>query len=186
MPFITIPFALITGLYIAKIKHKIPTLCLLILITGYGVFYTYNTNISSTYTADVIWNDSGRPGTENLTIEPLTYHYSRSTRRWVEDYGWRELKDYIEEIGEDTFIIVYGDMSDQMLQYYLDIQHSARQHYLENEYNEKYNNSTYEELLENPKAGILITTAAQEMDYNLLKVIENPAGDPQFNVYQVL
>lgn len=171
MPFITVPLALATGYFLEKVPQK----TVLILILAYAGFYTYNTNISDTYTIDKKWNDSGRSGGQTLTIEPLTYHYSRSARAWSENFGWQDLQEFIE--GNPSELLIFDDdLDDLSIRYYFDTQQTVKQYHLDNQYEERYESILFSEFLENPQEGYLITE--KEFDYPLLAEIAD------FNIYE--
>ncbi len=185
LPFLTIPFALFTGVMLEKLTLK--RSIVLLALVSYSALFAFNTNISNTYAVADKWGDSGRNKGETLTIEPLDYHYSRSTRPWVESYGWQELADYVEALDNPTLILDLDNyMSSEMLvQYYLDIQHTVKQSYFEGEYEEKYTSMKLDEFLESPTDGYLITKHQIIPGISPVYTIQNASGVVRFNIYEI-
>ncbi|EKD63161.1 MAG: hypothetical protein ACD_51C00327G0007 [uncultured bacterium] len=190
MPFLTVPLALVASCFLIQVcknKYlKIPTVLIFATTIFYASFYTYNTNISSAYAVDSKWNDSGRTGYVELVPQPLTYHYSRSARVWSENRGWKNLEIFLSgNITREDLLIIDDDLDSQMINQYLDINEYTKEFYLGSAYIERYENIFLSEFLVDPQAGYIITVAEKTFDYELITTINDIAGNPRFNIYEV-
>lgn len=203
MPFITVPFAILTAYSIYEVFSKnlrenrlYFTLIVLIIVLGaiacYSMYYTYNTNISSKCPFYLI-EDYARTGTPFLTIDAIDYHFSRSARSFSENYGYKELNQYVENNFKEGDLFVIDDRINQFaLRWYLDINNSLRAHYLKDKYKPKYeyvwlsNVKNTNTNLEKYKK-IMVVTLEKRNDlknYVLAEIIYDSRSYPTFYIYE--
>lgn len=106
----------------------------------HGVFFTllaanlflvsFNTHISNAYTVDSKWQDSGRSGMEVPPLE-LFRAYSYTIRPWVENYAWKELKEYKDEhFTKDTVVLLDKALNPLDVRKYLNVNQDVKAFYL--------------------------------------------------------
>lgn len=91
---------------------------------------SFNTHISNAYTIDSKWQDSGRSGMEVPPLE-LFRAYSYTIRPWVENYAWKELKEYKDEyFTEDTVVLLDPALNPLLIRKYLNVGQEIKAFYL--------------------------------------------------------
>jgi hypothetical protein len=200
LPFITPPFAILAGYLINKNlesrfrKKALPkqkailtaTALLLGSIITYSAFYTYNTNISSSYSyhPGVEYGRSGYP----ILTPSLEYHFSRSARPWSDTHGYKDLRAFVDaNLTGGDLLVVGNNINIVVVRWYLHVADNVRAYYLKEAYKTK-SDYIFLSQLENTDIEkydkILVVTLENTMEnYTLVKTIYDLNAQPTLYIY---
>lgn len=110
--FITIPIVIITGYLLSTVKNKVLLSVVFIPTIAWSYIYSYKTNVDASYSLPGNYRDVGSTGSK---IEyPILYsRFSLAARSWVEDDGWKDLVNFLNN-EKESFCLRFSDELDSI------------------------------------------------------------------------
>ncbi len=171
--FITPPLTILLSYQLKTLTHRRLLTPVLVILTLYLCFYSYNSVIASrpTNSASILTYDE-----QVIIPHPLTQNYSSVARDWTLNYGYKNLIATLDQlISQDSCVEVDPLMNDLAVRRYFWVNDKLKQHYLTNYQSRfpKCHNQTQHYFVSD-----------QMYSFNLLKTIEGEYPLIKFYIYQ--
>jgi hypothetical protein len=114
LPFVTPFLVMILAHFFVK-KHF---WLLAILIVFWSLWYSFRSNLDTSYALSAKFNDSGRSNYPLLLPLPIR-DYSLASRSWSQDWGWKNIVNYLKSETTNYCLVLDPDLDSIALRRYL-------------------------------------------------------------------
>lgn len=136
LSFVTIPLIMTLSLFLWELmgKSKLIGLGMTLILIFYSLTYTIKTEFDHSFVVEEKYTEN-YPIMANLLISD----YSKTTRGWLEDRGWKNLRESVnQKYALNSCLAIASKISDLPLRRYLGVEDKVKKFYLKEKYLEPY------------------------------------------------